>query len=107
MKKILRQNNVAPLAGAWIEIKWTGCDTLHNDASLPSRERGLKLKILQNLLIIPSVAPLAGAWIEIFHERGYQYRHKSLPSRERGLKSLRILLLVTRFFSRSPRGSVD
>ena len=34
--------NVAPLAGAWIEIKVKVADTLMDGVSLPSRERGLK-----------------------------------------------------------------
>ena len=55
---------VAPLAGAWIEI---GVCILISIAcgSLPSRERGLKFsesEIPRGRVI---VAPLAGAWIEI------------------------------------------
>ena len=56
--------DVAPLAGAWIEI-YTGGYGGSVTGSLPSRERGLKL---QNDIIIISkkdVAPLAGAWIEM------------------------------------------
>ena len=55
--------NVAPLAGAWIEICLF---------RLASRNR--------------LVAPLAGAWIEIFSDIAGSIRYKSLPSRERGLK---------------------
>ena len=55
---------VAPLAGAWIEIKLTVLD----HARL-------------------TVAPLAGAWIEIFADYApYTDVKLSLPSRERGLK---------------------
>ena len=68
---------VAPLAGAWIEI---------SEATI--------------LTLQPSVAPLAGAWIEIALVHLYSENVKmSLPSRERGLKYLRrhsiIILLVS------------
>ena len=82
-------SNVAPLAGAWIEI-----DRWHKDRmerlslpsrerglkliryssgsirrlSLPSRERGLKYPILDSLYLC-LVAPLAGARIEILCRR--------------------------------------
>ena len=55
---------VAPLAGAWIEILSTTKISI-GVKSLPSRERGLKL---QSSVFVPDhgiVAPLAGAWIEI------------------------------------------
>ena len=99
-------SNVAPLAGAWIEI-----DRWHKDRmerlslpsrerglkliryssgsirrlSLPSRERGLKYPILDSLYLC-LVAPLVGAWIEIdmTHVGGESFL--SRPSRERGLK---------------------
>ena len=86
---------VAPLAGAWIEISMT-----------------------RRALPLPPVAPLAGAWIEIprggacastpptsppSRGRGLKYRARhdqdlvtvSPPSRGRGLKCLRITLLTT------------
>ena len=78
--------NVAPLAGAWIEILYPS--VMHSKSgslpsrerglkchdqsvqqfaavSLPSRERGLKSCILEQLEKEKNVAPLAGAWIEI------------------------------------------
>ena len=64
----------------------TGCA-----GSLPSRERGLKLRLLA-----PQpcrwVAPFAGAWIEMPLSGLTIFLDKSLPSRERGLK----------FFASSP-----
>ena len=97
-------------------------------ASLPTRERGLKLQTMIFLFSIRLVAPHAGAWIETFYDvesssgktvaphagawietsnklsvnRGTQ----SLPTRERGLKhgSGRDLCEL---HSCSPRGSVD
>ena len=74
---------VAPLAGAWIEIR-----CLHRSQflplSLPSRERGLKCERLSDL-------------VESF---------MSLPSRERGLK-FEDYEIVDGKKRRSPRGSVD
>ena len=75
--------NVAPFAGAWIEI-----------------QEG------QVLLQGWAVAPFAGAWIEI---QGYLVRHQhllSLPSRERGLKFQKGILVMG-YQGRSLRGSVD
>ena len=56
--------NVAPLAGAWIEIScfFFVCVLYW---SLLSQERGLKFSILIILGLVCLVAPLAGAWIEI------------------------------------------
>ena len=58
---------VAPLAGAWVEIK-RKCNIFFN----------------------PCVAPLAGAWVEIFPCPTHRAHNNilSLPSRERGLKFL-------------------
>ena len=55
---------VAPLAGAWIEIR---CTSRSSDPaeSLPSRERGLKFLCVGFRKAADDVAPLAGAWIEI------------------------------------------
>ena len=75
---------VAPLAGAWIEImkilKMTKVLM-----SLPSRERGLKFQYPSLPLLIAYVAPLAGAWIEIFSGSAPHWV----------------------YHRRSPRGSVD
>ena len=97
-------------------------------ASLPSRERGLKLKMPYGSLRICPVAPLAGARIEILsmhshlpdieslpsRERGLkllsaasvQQEPGSLPSRERGLKFL-VGMMIFLCRCRSPRGSAD
>ena len=55
-------------------------------ASLPTRERGLKL--FGDLMITHyvNVAPYAGAWIEISTTSGLLLTAPSLPTRERGLK---------------------
>ena len=65
-------DDVAPLAGAWIEIIVCRC-----------------------LPFVYIVAPLAGAWIEIINDtKLYEKLHRSLPSRERGLKFLLIMHLI-------------
>ena len=55
---------VAPYTGAWIEIQMQA-GSRANRTSLPTRERGLKLKRLEAALQINPVAPYTGAWIEI------------------------------------------
>ena len=99
---------VAPLAGAWIEIRRRSLHR-HGNTSLPSRERGLKFINMNGIkrgnIVAPlagawiemeymrvlkpygTVAPLAGAWIEIRPLLKMKNVSKSLPSRERGLKS--------------------
>ena len=57
--------NVAPLAGAWIEINLENLYQVIAVESLPSRERGLKYIFNALLSDFLFVAPLAGAWIEI------------------------------------------
>ena len=76
---------VAPLAGAWIEIVST------------TWVRS----------IAGNVAPLAGAWIEIRAYEGGGDRMGSLPLRERGLKLGRGAQAGNRGHRRSPCGSVD
>ena len=65
LNHIIRTVNVAPLAGAWIEI-------------FLSQEAPDQCCL---------VAPLAGAWIEIYLKSSDTEKSVSLPSRERGLKS--------------------
>ena len=55
---------VAPLVGAWIEIKaFTG--DFKTFLSLLSWERGLKYEKHKRIGLLYIVAPLVGAWIEI------------------------------------------
>ena len=75
--------SVAPLAGAWIEINYIEITAVKNP-SLPSRERGLKYIV------------------DVLHD----VDNLSLPSRERGLKSDGSCN-GKRPCGRSPRGSVD
>ena len=57
--------DVAPFAGAWIEISAPCAAACCGRWSLPSRERGLKFALLKSGDTSSSVAPFAGAWIEI------------------------------------------
>ena len=75
---------VAPLVGAWIEIRAEfGTDL--DPTSLPSGERGLKMD----------------------KSRKCRIPNMSLPSWERGLKLDRLSITDTVDPRRSPRGSVD
>ena len=85
---------VAPLAGAWIEINiFINCGDML--LSLPSRERGLKYPHNLGTVACGRVAPLAGAWIEIMPIVILYIVMTSLPSRERGLKSVPFVTLMT------------
>ena len=80
---------VAPLAGAWIEIKkWT----LMYNKRVVAPLAGAWIEIFDKKLKKQrfTVAPLAGAWIEIqsIYWMGWTGGW-SLPSRERGLKLLK------------------
>ena len=75
---------VAPLVGAWIEIRGV-VYAEYNDY----------------------VAPLVGAWIEIEQQVTCFWEFSSLPSWERGLKFLSSIAIQTIALCRSPRGSVD
>ena len=74
--------------------------------SLPTRERGLKLK--QNGVNMGEhrVAPYTGAWIEISLAKQMINNAESLPTRERGLKLIRPRIFSTAA-RRSLHGSVD
>ena len=60
----LTGKNVAPLVGAWIEIRAQGTPE-PPITSLLSWERGLKFEYLDADCYGKYVAPLVGAWIEI------------------------------------------
>ena len=97
---------VAPLAGAWIEIAFSGQPQPHC-AVAPLAGAWIEIVIEGIDEKNEDVAPLAGAWIEIRRDRmTVAIAPTSLPLRERGLKSpdLIIIYIVSR---RSPCGSVD
>ena len=81
-----KRRNVAPLAGAWIEMIYR---ILYRKRRNVAPLAGAWIEIFYNIgSNAPPirVAPLAGAWIEISM---YAYKYSlplSLPSRERGLK---------------------
>ena len=57
---------VAPYMGAWIEIDNVVLNAEVLTGSLPTWERGLKLRIVIRRRCRGTVAPYMGAWIEIF-----------------------------------------
>ena len=76
---------VAPLAGAWIEISAFRGSRL-SIASLPSRERGLKLDNKFKVGAAKESLPSRERGLKS-HDRENRKRDlQSLPSRERGLK---------------------
>ncbi len=99
-------SGVAPLAGAWIETASTMARRMAG-SSLPSRERGSKLRRCRGCAMDTRVAPLAGAWIETCSPPSAAFWALSLPSRERGSKQQIPPKWAVRRASRSPRGSVD
>ena len=60
-----KADTVAPFVGAWIEIEMKALSSEFEDKSLPSWERGLKLKSQGLDGVAQGVAPFVGAWIEI------------------------------------------
>ena len=63
--------DVAPFAGAWIEIMINASADQIVLRSLPSRERGLKSNWNKHQTLDAYVAPFAGAWIEMIKKRGF------------------------------------
>ena len=77
---------VAPFVGAWIEIIIVNSTQSYLTLSLPSWERGLKLKHLHWLLVENMSLPSRERGLKLCSISVFQYAVWSLPSRERGLK---------------------
>ena len=84
MKSKMNLIQVAPLAGAWIEMPICSINWL-----------------------IVSVAPLAGAWIEISHVAKVGALKKVAPLAGAWIEIIGLYSNVVVLYSRSPRGSVD
>ena len=56
--------DVAPLAGAWVETCKMRDSIRASSKSRPSRARGLKRYVGHDPAQVINVAPLAGAWVE-------------------------------------------
>ena len=83
---IARWVKVAPLVGAWIEIRNPGA-CLSSGTVAPLVGAWIEIQIYILLSTNATVAPLVGAWIEIFLQDDAEVEYKmSLPSWERGLK---------------------
>ena len=101
--------NVTPYAGVWIEMPVLRVSYPDAQASLPTRECGLKFVTIKYGFLTPShslrgsvdwnisllistfttpVTPYAGVWIEIHFTNRKLTSYWSLPTRECGLKSL-------------------
>ena len=77
---------VAPLAGAWIEIKMYNID-FEGCKVAPLAGAWIEILRVNEIFNAEHVAPLAGAWIEIAMSGIIIIpRPSSLPLRERGLK---------------------
>ena len=97
---------VAPLAGAWIEIRHCFF-TASTAVSLPSRERGLKSKLSNVFNASLTVAPLAGAWIEIASYFDLSASQYVAPLAGAWIEICGTVWSFMHIVSRSPRGSVD
>ena len=79
--------NVAPLAGAWIEICLPLLIWTWPLMSLPLRERGLKYHSLTSITTAPASLPLRERGLKCNKIKAFEEIGRSLPLRERGLKS--------------------
>ena len=73
---------VAPLVGAWIEIRLYTSQIRHNDVA-PLVGAWIEINQMYEMRNRTSVAPLVGAWIEIvtrFEHDGKCYRRSSCRS---------------------------
>ena len=80
--------DVAPFAGAWIEITETGYQKTYISKVAPFAGAWIEIGIAMQFLFYDLVAPFAGAWIEIMEMEWSDIHLASHPSRVRGLKSL-------------------
>ena len=68
---------VAPLTGAWIEIEQLP-GQMEIIESLPSRERGLKLQIIDQKTFASIVAPWS--YVKIYYKLKWGFPHLNLPA---------------------------
>ena len=98
--------NVAPYAGAWIEI-FACLYTAHGRIVAPYAGAWIEIRSAAKSIVPSLVAPYAGAWIEMILIRLEQLRTAvSLPTRERGLKccSRSFIFLVLKSLPTRERG---
>ncbi len=93
---------VAPRAGAWIEIRSAINLSANDILSHPVRVRGLKFSIPRWMMRCVDVAPRAGAWIEICRSVLRQASGTSHPVRVRGLK-YELRQIDSQLFNVAPR----
>ena len=102
----LDEEEVAPHAGAWIEINGFSL-AFAPDKSLPTRERGLKSSPSAASGGREGVAPHAGAWIEISFLRALCTLTPVAPHAGAWIEMVNARLMLAPKPCRSPRGSVD
>ena len=98
---------VAPLAGARIEICGNARSFVRRERSLPSRERGLKCADTVLEMDRGFVAPLAGARIEISSKGGVLMKDIVAPLAGARIEIHRKSCILCTPHRRSPRGSED
>ncbi len=77
--------NVAPPAGAWIEIK-DNTGTAAGKAVAPPAGAWIEMSLGLKACTLAFVAPPAGAWIEMLTSRSVSYGKVSRLPQARGLK---------------------
>ena len=107
MYTLPKTSSVAPLAGAWIEIGTAVWGDLTDAIVAPLAGAWIEISYADRTGTWTWVAPLAGAWIEIVFSASQPMDSRSLPSRERGLKFSDAIKNPVVPSGRSPRGSVD
>ena len=91
------RDDVAPFAGAWIETGVSGIP-LYCRLSLPSRERGLKLRLEEWKKQPQRSLPSRERGLKPIILRTSSGNGSSLPSRERGLKLYDVPVTLQRSF---------
>ena len=107
MKLTLRSADVAPRAGAWIEVKPARIVVTRYQGSLPVRERGLKYFWAPQNPHQNHVAPRAGAWIEVLSGTSIDVIMSVAPRAGAWIEVGRLPRRRPQYPRRSPCGSVD
>ena len=108
MSKIKRKTvkDVAPLAGAWIEMLWLQCN-IFSFRVAPLAGAWIEILRLSFSGAVDDVAPLAGAWIEIAFFTSLPLAFRVAPLAGAWIEMLMISSIADPAKSRSPCGSVD
>ena len=91
MLKIVREDLVAPHAGAWIETGWCLTGRARSRVA-PHAGAWIETKTSRHFRPVARVAPHAGAWIETSRHLSAPGSNASRPMRARGLKQRAVWL---------------